>query len=331
MSNHNIKHDHKQREANRLIKEKSPYLLQHANNPVNWYPWSEEAFLKAEREDKPVFLSIGYSTCHWCHVMEKESFEDEEVAGLLNKDFVAIKVDREERPDLDQVYMNVCQAITGQGGWPLTIFMTPAKKPFFAATYLPKHTRMGISGLVEFLPKVAEIWQLDRQKVEQSAEEIVSALRRQAEGPDLHEGQKEKSLHPEEILDQGFRGLQNTFDEQYGGFGGAPKFPSPHQLIFLLRYFKRSGSKEALQMAITTLQKMYAGGIFDQLGYGMHRYSVDRHWLVPHFEKMLYDQATTIEAALEAYQASGDPQMASFSRKIMSYVLDELQSVEGGF
>ena len=331
MSDHNQMSNHNQRETNRLINEKSPYLLQHASNPVDWYPWGEEAFLKAKREDKPVFLSIGYSTCHWCHVMEKESFEDEEVAGILNQDFVAIKVDREERPDLDQVYMTVCQAMTGQGGWPLTIFMTPDKKPFFAATYLPKHSRMGISGLVEFLPKVVEIWQLDRQKVEQSAEEITSALRRQAEGDDLQEGQKTESLPPEAILKEAFQGLKKSSDEQNGGFGGAPKFPSPHQLIFLLRYWRRSGSEEALQMAVNTLQKMYSGGIFDQLGYGMHRYSVDRYWLVPHFEKMLYDQATTAEAALEAYRASGDPEMAAFSRKIFSYVLDELQSEEGGF
>ncbi len=331
MSNHNKMHNHKEREANRLINEKSPYLLQHASNPVDWYPWGEEAFLKAKKEDKPVFLSIGYSTCHWCHVMEKESFEDEEVAGILNQDFVAIKVDREERPDLDQVYMTVCQAMTGQGGWPLTIFMTPDKKPFFAATYLPRRSRMGISGLVEFLPKVAEIWQLDRQKVEQSAEEITSALRRQAEGDDLHVDLKTKSLPPEDILKQAFEGLKKSYDQQNGGFGGAPKFPSPHQLSFLLRYYRRSDSEEALKMAVNTLQKMYSGGIFDQLGYGMHRYSVDQHWLVPHFEKMLYDQATTAEAALEAYQASGDPEMAAFSRKIFSYVLDELQSEEGGF
>jgi len=321
-----------QRKPNRLINEKSPYLLQHAYNPVDWYPWGEEAFQKAEQEGKPVFLSIGYSTCHWCHVMEKESFEDREVAELLNKDFVAIKVDREERPDLDQLYMTACQALAGQGGWPLSIFMTADKKPFFAATYLPKYSRMGISGLVEFLPKMAEIWHRDRERVEQAARDVTEALRKHAEGdaPGLS-GKEAGGLPTEALLEQAYRSLEESYDPENGGFGGAPKFPSPHQLGFLLRYRKRSGSEKAQAMAVNTLKKMHRGGIFDQLGYGIHRYSVDRQWLVPHFEKMLYDQATTVEAALEAYRVSGDPEMAEFARQIFSYILNDLVSPEGAF
>jgi len=317
---------------NRLINEKSPYLLQHAYNPVDWYPWGDEAFQKAKEEDKPVFLSIGYSTCHWCHVMEKESFEDFDVAALLNKDFVSIKVDREERPDLDQFYMTACQAMTGQGGWPLSIFMTADKKPFFAATYLPKYSRMGISGLVEFLPKLAEIWHQDRDRVEQSAYDVTEALRRHTEGGMGGQSIGVKGKLPEaEVLDQAYQSLKDSYDSEYGGFGGAPKFPAPHQLNFLLQYWKRTGSEKALNMAINTLKKMHRGGIFDQLGYGMHRYSVDRQWLVPHFEKMLYDQATTAEAALEAYRVSGDEEMADMARKIFSYVLKELTAAEGPF
>ncbi len=320
------------KKPNRLINEKSPYLLQHAYNPVEWYPWGEEAFRKAKTEDKPVFLSIGYSTCHWCHVMEKESFEDQEVAALLNKDFVAIKVDREERPDLDQLYMTACQAMTGQGGWPLSIFMTADKKPFFAATYLPKYTRMGISGLVEFLPKLAEIWQKDRERVEQSAHDVTEALRKHTESGTGGLSLDVKGKLPGvELLDQAYQTLEDSYDSEYGGFGGAPKFPAPHQLYFLLQYWKRSGSEKALNMAVNTLKKMHRGGIFDQLGYGLHRYSVDRQWLVPHFEKMLYDQATTADAALEAYRVSGDIEMAQMAREIFSYVLKELAAAEGPF
>ncbi len=323
--------DKAKKEANRLINEKSPYLLQHAYNPVYWYPWGEEAFSRAKKEERPVFLSIGYSTCHWCHVMEKESFEDLEVAELLNKYFIPVKVDREERPDLDQIYMSACQAMTGQGGWPLTVFLTPDKKPFFAATYLPKYPRMGISGLVEFLPRVAEVWQKEREKVEQSAEEITEALRRQAKGGAAGDMKADHTLPGERTLEEAFRQFENTYDHQYGGFGGAPKFPSPHQLIFLIRYWKRSGRQEALDMALKTLKAIHRGGIFDQLGYGIHRYSVDHQWLVPHFEKMLYDQATTAYAALEAYRASNDPEPAALARKIFTYVLNDLKAPEGGF
>ncbi|MFO7952684.1 MAG: thioredoxin domain-containing protein [Bacillota bacterium] len=319
------------KKANRLINEKSPYLLQHAFNPVEWYPWGDEAFTRAKAEGKPIFLSIGYSTCHWCHVMEEESFEDEEVAGLLNELFIPVKVDREERPDLDQIYMNACQALTGQGGWPLTVFLTPGKKPFFAATYLPKYPRLGLSGLTEVLPSLAEIWQKDRQKVERTAEEITAALRRHTEEQARIENSEDNKLPSEEILDSAYRQFASNYDHHYGGFGNAPKFPSPHQLIFLIGYWKRTGIQEAHDMALETLKAMYRGGIFDQLGYGLHRYSVDRQWLVPHFEKMLYDQATTAYAALEAYRVSGDPEMADLAGKIFSYVLSELKAEEGGF
>lgn len=319
------------KKANNLIKEKSPYLLQHAYNPVHWYPWGEEAFLKAREEDKPIFLSIGYSTCHWCHVMERESFEDQEVADLLNREFISIKVDREERPDLDQIYMNACQAMTGQGGWPLTVFITADKKPFFAATYLPKHTRMGMSGLIEFLPRLIEVWKNERERVENSAEEITEALRKHALSNMLEAEHSEREMPSEAFIEQAYRQFEETYDRFDGGFGSSPKFPAPHQLNFLLRYWKRSGSDQALQMVLNTLKAMHRGGIFDQLGYGIHRYSVDREWLVPHFEKMLYDQATTAMAALDAYQASGDPEMARFAQEIFSYVLTELTAPEGGF
>jgi len=321
-----------ERKPNRLAGEKSPYLLQHAFNPVDWHPWGDEAFQKAKAEDKPIFLSIGYSTCHWCHVMEKESFEDQEVADLLNKHFVAIKVDREERPDLDQLYMTACQALTGQGGWPLSIFMTAEQRPFFAATYLPKYSRMGMSGLIEFLPRLAEIWRRDRDRVEQSAQEVTEALRRHAEDGVKGQGiEIKKELPAADLLDQAYRSMEDSYDPVHGGFGAAPKFPAPHQLVFLLQYGKRSDSEQALHMALNTLQKMHRGGIFDQLGYGMHRYSVDDRWLVPHFEKMLYDQATTAEAALEAYRVTGETEMAEMARKIFNYVLDNLVSPEGAF
>jgi len=319
------------KKANNLIKEKSPYLLQHAYNPVHWHPWGEEAFLKAREEDKPIFLSIGYSTCHWCHVMEQESFEDQEVADLLNQDFISIKVDREERPDLDQIYMNACQAMTGQGGWPLTVFITSDKKPFFAATYLPKDTRMGISGLIEFLPRLIEVWKNERDRVENSAEEITEALRKHALSSMLEAEHAEREMPSKAVFEQAYQQFEETYDHFDGGFGDSPKFPAPHQLNFLLRYWKRSGSEQALDMVVNTLKAMHRGGIFDQLGYGIHRYSVDREWLVPHFEKMLYDQATTAIAALEAYQASGDLEMAQFAEEIFSYVLSELTALEGGF
>ncbi|MGF3523192.1 MAG: thioredoxin domain-containing protein, partial [Candidatus Bathyarchaeia archaeon] len=275
----------KEKKPNRLINEKSPYLLQHAYNPVDWFPWSEEAFEKAKTENKPVFLSIGYSTCHWCHVMEKECFNDEEVAALLNKAFVCIKVDREERPDLDATYMAVCQALGRNCGWPLHILMTPRKNPFFAATYIPKTGRGGMLGLMELVPQVMEIWETRKTQLEIVGADIRSRVEALEKRIETEEGLGS------EVLDAAYEKLVADFDAENGGFGTAPKFPRPHTLLFLLRYWKRTGKKEARAMVEKTLRAMRLGGIFDQLGFGFHRYSTDSQWLVPHFEKMLYDQA----------------------------------------
>lgn len=323
--------DHETGKANRLINEKSPYLLQHAYNPVQWYPWGDEAFKKAEDENKPVFLSIGYSTCHWCHVMEKDSFEDEEVARLLNHNYVPVKVDREERPDIDQKYMAVCQALTGQGGWPLTVFLTPDKKAFYAGTFFPKHSRYGITGMVDLLPRLSEFWQRDRKRVLQAGEELEDALKKMSPETKSVDKLAAVDLPGEELLDEAYRQLNAGFDHKYGGFGEAPKFPAPHQLLFLIEHGRRTGKQEAIDMAVKTLRAIHRGGIFDQLGYGLHRYSVDRFWLVPHFEKMLYDQAVTALAALEAYREVGDPEMAELAGKIFTYVLRDLTSDEGSF
>jgi uncharacterized protein YyaL (SSP411 family) len=312
------------RKANHLIGEKSPYLLQHAYNPVDWYPWGNEAFEKAKREDKPIFLSIGYSTCHWCHVMERESFEDPEAAKLLNSAFVPIKVDREERPDLDQVYMMVCQVLTKSGGWPLTIIMTPEKKPFFAGTYLPKQTRFGRVGLVELVPRITSIWETRREEVLQSAENIVDALQRTQQSA-------EGGQTGPDVLKKAFEELRGRYDEQLGGFGSAPKFPTPHQFTFLLRCWRREHDSTALEMAEKSLQAMRLGGMYDHVGYGFHRYSTDREWLVPHFEKMLYDQAMLALAYLETYQATGKETYANTAREIFTYVLRDMIDPEGGF
>lgn len=310
---------------NRLIDEKSPYLIQHAGNPVNWYPWGEEAFDKARKDDKPVFLSIGYSTCHWCHVMAHESFEDEEVALLLNESYVAIKVDREERPDVDKIYMSVCQSLTGRGGWPLSIFVTPEGKPFFAGTYFPKSSRMGMPGFVDILNQIAAMWQNDRASVVKASENITTAIQ---PGTD-----SVRSVHAlnVETLKKGYARLARTFDPIWGGFGAAPKFPTPHHLTFLLRWFKRSGDSRAMEMVEKTLNTMRSGGIFDQIGLGFHRYSVNEKWLVPHFEKMLYDQALLAMAYIEAYQARGKVEFAQVAREIFTYVLRDMTSPEGGF
>ncbi len=309
---------------NRLKNEKSPYLLQHADNPVDWYPWGPEAFEKARQEDKPIFLSIGYSTCHWCHVMEHESFEDEEVARLLNQTFVSIKVDREERPDIDQLYMTVAQLMTGGGGWPLNIFMTPDKEPFFAATYIPKENRYGRLGLMELIPRVDELWRTSRQELLSSADRIVAALKQVSES-------QGSSLLDASVLDKAYQQLLDSFDKDLGGFGSAPKFPSPHNFYFLLRYWQRSGREEALDMVEKTLQAMRAGGIYDHVGFGFHRYSTDAGWLVPHFEKMLYDQALLTLAYTEVFQATGKSFYQTTAREILSYILRDMQSPEGAF
>ncbi len=312
------------RYKNRLSGEKSPYLLQHAGNPVDWYPWSDEAFEKAAEEDKPIFLSVGYSTCHWCHVMAHESFEDEQVAQLMNNAFVAIKVDREERPDIDGIYMTVCQMMTGSGGWPLTIIMTPDKKPFFAATYIPRETRFGRIGMLELIPQIKDIWANRKAELVESAEKIASTVRQLSSGAP---GQ-ELSVH---LLSSAYEALSASFDREFGGFGSAPKFPMPHNLMFLLRYWRNTRDKKALQMVEQTLQAMRNGGIYDHVGFGFHRYSTDREWLVPHFEKMLYDQAMLLMAYTEAYQATGQPEYEQTARQIIAYVLRDMKSPEGGF
>ena len=311
-------------QTNKLIHEKSPYLLQHAHNPVNWYPWGEEAIRKAGEEDKPIFLSIGYSTCHWCHVMARESFEDEETARLLNDYYVSVKVDREERPDIDSVYMTVCQAVTGQGGWPLTIIMTPDCKPFFAATYLPPRARYGMSGLDEILRSVIMKWRDDRKGLLLAGDNIQAFLLKQADG-------REGEQPDRRLVKLAFEQFRQSFDESYGGFGRAPKFPAPHNLIFLMRYAQKENSREAMDMAEETLVHMYRGGIADHIGGGFSRYSTDERWLVPHFEKMLYDNALLAAAYLEAYALTDKEIYKTAAVKTLKYVSDELTDSEGGF
>ena len=310
--------------VNRLAKEKSPYLLQHADNPVDWYPWEPEAFQKAEKENKPIFLSIGYSTCHWCHVMAHESFQDPNIATLMNNAFVSIKVDREERPDIDMLYMSVCQMMTGSGGWPLTIIMTPDKEPFFAGTYIPRETRFGRQGMIELIPRINEIWSTRKDEVLDSASQITAALQDAA----LREQGEELN---EEVLNLAYEQLRERYDNEYGGFGGEPKFPTPHNLLFLLRYWKRTNNGKALAMVEETLQALRCGGIYDQVGFGFHRYSTDRRWLVPHFEKMLYDQALLSVAYLETFQATGNEEYAGTAGEIFTYVLRDMTGSEGGF
>ncbi len=310
--------------ANRLANEKSPYLLKHATNPVDWYPWGEEAFEKARADDKPIFLSIGYSTCHWCNVMEEESFSDATVAKALNEVFIPIKVDREERPDIDQIYMSVCQIFTENCGWPLTIFLTPDKRPFFAGTYFPKKSRFGRPGLLNLIDHAKNLWSRDRERVLQAADEIKDSLERSAS---FQEGEGLSITH----LKNAYELFNARFDELRGGFGSGIKFPKPHVLSYLLRYWKRSGEKDSLRMAEETLTAMRHGGIYDHLGYGFHRYSTDPWWRVPHFEKMLYDQALHAIAYLEAYQATKNEQYANTAREILQYVLRDMTSSQGGF
>jgi len=309
---------------NHLINETSPYLLQHAHNPVDWYPWGPEAFERAQRENKPIFLSIGYSTCHWCHVMAHESFEHPEVARLMNEAFVSIKVDREERPDIDNVYMSACQVMTGSGGWPLSILMTPDKKPFFAATYIPRESRFGLIGMMELIPHIRELWATRRGEALNLSNEIATIIQQTSQNT------PGKKLD-EATLELAYEQLAKRFDGQHAGFGSAPKFPTPHNLLFLLRYWKRGGNQAALDMVEKTLQTMRRGGIYDHIGFGFHRYSTDSQWLVPHFEKMLYDQAMLAMAYTEAYQATGTEDYGKTAREIFTYVLRDMTAPEGGF
>jgi len=309
---------------NRLIFEKSPYLLQHAENPIDWYPWGDGAFAKARKENKPIFLSIGYSTCHWCHVMAGESFDSKQVAEILNRNFIAIKVDREERPDIDAIYMRVCQMMTGGGGWPLTVLMTPERKPFFAGTYFPKESGYGRPGLIDILESTMELWRKNPGQLTESADKITGLLKEKSSS-------QAQKLPDRKILDGAYKQLAATYDSRYGGFGKAPKFPSPHQLMFLLRHWKRSGDQAALDMVTSTLEAFRRGGVYDQLGGGIHRYSTDREFLVPHFEKMLYDQALLAIAYLEAYQATGQDFFAATAREIFDYVLRDMTAPGGGF
>ncbi len=315
---------HHGRKPNHLIQEKSPYLQQHAYNPVDWYPWCEEAFQKAMKENKPIFLSIGYSTCHWCHVMEAESFEDEEVAKILNENFVSIKVDREERPDLDAIYMAVCQAMTGSGGWPLNLFLTHEKKPFYAGTYFPKTERYGNPGFVAILTQISTLWRTKKEGVLTSGEQVVKVLQTMSAQP------PGDGLGVE-TLERAFEQLQSNYDHLYGGFGTSPKFPTPHNYTFLLRWWKRSKNPFALEMVEKSLDRMGKGGICDQLGGGFHRYSTDEYWLVSHFEKMLYDQALLAMAYTETHQVTGNAFYAEAAQGIFSYVLRDMVSPSGGF
>ena len=309
---------------NRLAAEKSPYLQQHASNPVNWFPWGEDAFSRAAALDRPIFLSIGYATCHWCHVMEKESFEDEEAAEMLNRNFVSIKVDREERPDVDAVYMTVCQMLTGSGGWPLSLFLTPDRKPFFAATYLPKNSGLGRPGLIDVGTKVARMWKSDRDRLLESARGISGQLGnafRYTSSP----------LPGKEIFAAAYGQLESSFDRVHGGFGGAPKFPTPHRLSFLLLQGHRTGNRKAVEMVEQTLTAMRRGGIWDHVGFGFHRYATDARWFLPHFEKMLYDQALLALVYLQAAQLSGRRLFRRTAEEIFTYVLRDMTDAGGGF
>ncbi|HSR87451.1 MAG TPA: thioredoxin domain-containing protein, partial [Pontiella sp.] len=306
--------------TNRLAAEKSPYLLQHAHNPVDWYAWGEEAFEKARQEDKPIFLSIGYATCHWCHVMEHESFENEEIANMMNEAFVCIKVDREERPDIDHIYMTVCQMMTGSGGWPLTILMTPDKKPFHAATYIPPDARFGRIGMKQLIPRISSAWKTRRAEVLASAGQVTEILASQNTQP-------ASARLNAKVLDEGYADLMQQYDERKGGFGQHPKFPTPHKLVFLLRY----GQAEGIRAVEHTLKEMRKGGIYDQIGFGFHRYSTDDDWLLPHFEKMLYDQALLAIAYTEAYALTRKPFYREVTEEIFTYILRDMTSPEGGF
>jgi len=306
--------------TNSLIKENSPYLLQHAHNPVNWFAWNDTALNKAKVENKPIFLSIGYSVCHWCHVMERESFENSEIAEILNSSFISIKVDKEERPDIDSVYMEFCQKITGGGGWPLTVIMTPECKPFFIGTYLPKNSAYGKPGLTEVLTAVQKNWSKNKAVFKDSAENILKKI-----------NSFKKTAVPGDLINKTYEYLDNSFDSVYGGFNSYPKFPTPPNLKFLTEYYKKTGNENAFKMLNTTLISMYKGGIFDHIGYGFSRYSTDKMWLVPHFEKMLYDNALLIDIYINAYEISGDILFKKIAEKCIIYINKELRNSEGGF
>lgn len=307
---------------NHLAGESSPYLLQHARQPVDWYPWSAEAFRQAREKDRPVFLSIGYSTCHWCHVMAHESFEDAEIAKLLNEHFIAIKVDREERPDLDSVYMAVCQAMTGSGGWPMSLFLTPEQKPFFAGIYFPKENQYGVTGFRQLLMTIARKWAEDRASLLLSAEAVQKALT--AESPDI-------DVEEEQLPEQAAAQFRRSFDADFGGFGAAPKFPTPHNLLFLLDRYRKTEDRTALNMAEVTLRQMYRGGLYDHIGYGFCRYSTDRAFQIPHFEKMLYDNALLIMAYAAAFDITDDPFYRNVAEQTADFVLREMTDSAGGF
>jgi uncharacterized protein len=311
---------------NRLIEEKSPYLLQHAHNPVLWYPWGEEAFNQARQANKPVFLSIGYATCHWCHVMEKESFEDPEAAAALNDTFVCIKVDREERPDIDAVYMAACQMVSGRGGWPLNVVLTPDRKPFFAGTYFPKNSRFGRLGVVELCQQIKNLWLNDPQKIQAAAQSLSGHL----EQAFVYPADQGHALDTA-LLDAALAQIASSYDPQHGGFDQAPKFPTPHRFMFLLRCHHRTGDAHTLEMVSKSLTAMRMGGLWDHVGYGFHRYSTDARWLLPHFEKMLYDQALLAVAYLEAYQVTRDALFGQTAEEIFSYVLRDMTDTRGGF
>jgi len=311
------------KKPNRLIDEKSPYLLQHAFNPVEWYPWGEEAFAKARAEQLPIFLSVGYATCHWCHVMERESFESDSIAAIMNKFFVCIKVDREERPDVDKVYMTALQGMGQNGGWPMSMFLTPDLKPFFGGTYFPPETRYGRAGFPEVLTRIHDVWEKEREKILESANGIITGLR---EIPAATGGKIEGG-----VLDTCYRQFERTYDPLFGGFGGGPKFPRPAVFDFLLHYHSRTREPKALMMVTKTLQKMALGGMYDHVGGGFHRYSVDREWRVPHFEKMLYDQAQLVQAYIDAFQVTKDPFYSAIAREVLDYVLRDMTHPDGGF
>ena len=318
---------------NRLAREQSPYLLQHQHNPVDWYPWGPEAFERARAEDKPIFLSVGYSTCHWCHVMEHESFEHPQVAEVLNRDFVSIKVDREERPDVDRVYMTFVQATTGSGGWPMSVWLTPALEPFYGGTYFPPASRWGRPGFVEVLEEIARVWREEREKVVRSAANIVNRMRQSAprRGPEQGARAPHDRIPGVDSLATAVEQFASSFDRRRGGFGDAPKFPRPSELLFLLREHARTGAAEPRDMVLVTLRAMALGGMRDHVGGGFHRYAVDGDWRVPHFEKMLYDQAQLVLAYVEAAQATGDAFYADVAADTLEYVLRDLTDLDGGF